>query len=60
MTMYEDQDRGNTMDYARYLAGMDSIVVEKVASASAYFFEKPGHAIVEIGIAPEKANIVMA
>lgn len=60
MTMYDDQDRGNTMDYARYLAGMDSIVVEKVASASAYFFEKPGHAIVDVGMASGTSTYILA
>lgn len=41
--MYADQDRGDKSKYQRYLAGMDSIIVEKVASASAYFSEKEGH-----------------
>nr|WP_321408098.1 class I SAM-dependent methyltransferase [uncultured Carboxylicivirga sp.] len=58
--MYADQDRGDQEKYQRYLAGMDSIIVEKVASASAYFHEKEGHAIVDVGMASGTSSYILA
>ncbi len=58
--MYKDQDRGDNTKYQRYLAGMDSIIVEKVASASAYFFEKEDHAIVDVGMASGTSSYILA
>lgn len=58
--MYADQDRGDQEKYQRYLAGMDTIIVEKVASASAYFHEKEGHAIVDVGMASGTSSYILA
>ena len=58
--MYADQDRGDKSKYQRYLAGMDTIIVEKVASASAYFSEKEGHAIVDVGMASGTSSYILA
>ncbi|WP_430815535.1 methyltransferase domain-containing protein [Carboxylicivirga sp. RSCT41] len=58
--MYADQDRGNKEKYQRYLAGMDTIIVEKVASASAYFHEKEGYAIVDVGMASGTSSYILA
>ena len=58
--MYADQDRGDKNKYQRYLAGMDTIIVEKVASASAYFFEKEGYAIVDVGMASGTSSYILA
>jgi len=58
--MYADQDRGNQEKYQSYLAGMDTIIVEKVASASAYFHEKEGHAIVDVGMASGTSTYILA
>ena len=58
--MYEEQDRGDKSHYQRYLAGMDSIIVEKVASASAYFSEKEDHAIIDVGMASGTSSYILA
>lgn len=58
--MYADQDRGDQEKYQRYLAGMDTIIVEKVASASAYFHEKEGHSIVDVGMASGTSSYILA
>ncbi len=56
---YQDQDRGSSSGYTKYLAGMDAIVVEKVASASAFFTDKPGNTIVDLGMASGTSSYIL-
>ena len=58
--IYQSQDRGTTGDYQKYLAAMDSVSVEKVASASVFFDPKPGNTIVDVGMASGTSSHILA
>lgn len=57
---YAFQDRGTKHDYDAYLAAMDAISVEKVASASVFFDPAPGNTIVDIGMASGTSSDILA
>ncbi len=57
---YSEQDRGDSDKYKKYLSGMDSVIVEKIASASAFFPHIEGHAIVDIGMASGTGTYILA
>jgi hypothetical protein len=57
---YASQDRGSKNDYEKYLAAMDQVVVEKVASASVFFDPAPGHTLVDIGMASGTSTNILA
>ncbi|MFP4060740.1 MAG: class I SAM-dependent methyltransferase [Bacteroidota bacterium] len=57
---YAAQDRGEDSRYRKYLEGMDSVVVEKVATASAYFHHHPGNVIVDVGMASGTSTHILA
>jgi ubiquinone/menaquinone biosynthesis C-methylase UbiE len=57
---YQSQDRGTEKDYRKYLAAMDSVSVEKVASASVFFDPAPGKIIVDIGMASGTSSNILA
>ncbi len=48
---YKGQDRGTEDGYKKYMEAMDSVVVEKVASASVFFDPSPNTTIVDVGMA---------
>ncbi len=57
---YQSQDRGNVTEYQKYLAAMDAVSVEKVASASVFFDPKPGNTIVDVGMASGTSTQILA
>lgn len=59
-TNYTNQDRGDKNNYQQYLEAMDAISVEKVASASAFFDQKKGNTIVDVGMASGTSTAILA
>lgn len=57
---YQEQDRGNTEQYKKYLAGMDSVIVEKIAAASAYIPHKEDYSIIDVGMASGTGTYILA
>jgi len=57
---YARQDRGTDDQYLKYLAGMDTVSVEKVAAASAYFSNRAGGTIVDVGMASGTSTHILA
>lgn len=57
---YSTQDRGDKERYQKYLSGMDSVIVEKIASASAYIPHKSGYTIVDVGMASGTGTYILA
>ena len=57
---YQAQDRGSTDEYKKYLESMDSVSVEKVASASVFFDPNPGNIIVDVGMASGTSTQILA
>jgi ubiquinone/menaquinone biosynthesis C-methylase UbiE len=57
---YSEQDRGDSDRYNKYLSGMDSVIVEKIASASVYFPHIEGTTIVDIGMASGTGTYILA
>lgn len=57
---YTSQDRGDEKNYSRYLASMDTVSVEKVASASVFFDPTPGNTIVDMGMASGASSNILA
>jgi hypothetical protein len=60
MNTYQAQDRGSHNDYKQYLAAMDAVSVEKVASASAFYDPSPGNIIVDVGMASGTSSSILA
>lgn len=54
------QDRGSQIGYNHYLAAMDAVSIEKVASASVFFDPAPGNTIVDIGMASGTSSSILA
>ncbi|MDE5416750.1 methyltransferase domain-containing protein [Labilibaculum sp. DW002] len=57
---YKTQDRGSASDYQKYMASMDKVITEKVASASLFFDPSPGNTIVDIGMASGASSNIIA
>lgn len=57
---YLEQDRGKSENYEKYLSGMDAVIVEKIASASAYFPHKDGYSIIDVGTASGTGSYILA
>ncbi|MBN2610037.1 MAG: methyltransferase domain-containing protein [Bacteroidales bacterium] len=57
---YKAQDRGSRQEYLKYLVSMDSVCVDKVASASVFFSTNPGNVIVDIGMASGTTSNILA
>ncbi len=57
---YKTQDRGSVSDYQKYMASMDKVIIEKVASASLFFDPSPGNTIVDIGMASGASSNIIA
>lgn len=57
---YTKQDRGDSSRYEKYRAGMDSVIVEKIASASAYFRNTAGGTLVDVGMASGAGTYILA
>ena len=57
---YKTQDRGSMSDYQKYMASMDKVITEKVASASLFFDPSPGNTIVDIGMASGASSSILA
>lgn len=57
---YTTQDRGNKKDYQQYLEAMDTIAIEKVASASVFFEAKEGNVLVDVGMASGTSTAILA
>lgn len=57
---YKSQDRGNSSSYEKYMAGMDAVIVEKIASASAYFPHDAGGTLVDVGMASGTGTYILA
>jgi len=60
LNTYKSQDRGNVKNYDRYLASMDSVSIEKVASASVFFDPAQGNSIVDVGMASGTSSDILA
>ena len=58
--VYQTQDRGNKKEYRQYLEAMDTISMEKVASASVFFSPKEGNTIVDVGMASGTSTAILA
>ncbi|MFT4223236.1 methyltransferase domain-containing protein [Dysgonomonas sp.] len=59
-TSYTTQDRGDKKNYQQYLEAMDTISVEKVASASVFFEAKKENTIVDVGMASGTSTAILA
>jgi len=59
-SVYQSQDRGTEKNYDAYLSSMDSVSVEKVASASVFFNPTPGSKIVDVGMASGTNSHILA
>jgi ubiquinone/menaquinone biosynthesis C-methylase UbiE len=57
---YNAQNRGSRQEYLKYLSSMDSVCVDKVASASVFFSTNPGNVIVDIGMASGTTTNILA
>lgn len=59
-TNYTTQDRGDKNSYDQYIEAMDTISVEKVASASVFFENREGNTIVDVGMASGTSTAILA
>ncbi|MCC9043342.1 methyltransferase domain-containing protein [Myroides sp. M-43] len=59
-TKYTTQDRGDKQSYQQYLEAMDTIAIEKVASASVFFESKEGNILVDVGMASGTSTAILA
>lgn len=59
-TSYANQDRGNNKEYQQYLEAMDTISIEKVASASVFFEPRKDNVLVDVGMASGTSTAILA